>query len=50
MKIKDKQDQDKLELQEKEDLILELREVNQDLIRQNDVKAEEIRIVIEKME
>ncbi len=50
MKIKEKQDQDKVELLDKEELIAELREVNQDLIRQNELKAEEIRIVIEKLE
>lgn len=50
LKIKEKQDQDKLELQDKEELIAELREVNQDIIRQNELKTEEIRIVIEKLE
>ncbi len=50
MKIKEKQDQDKVELLDTEELIAELREVNQDLIRQNELKAEEIRIVIEKLE
>ena len=33
MKIKEKQDQDKQDLLDKEELVAELREVNQDLLR-----------------
>ena len=50
MKIKEKQDQDKQDLLDKEELVAELREVNQDLLRQNEVKTEEIRLLIEKLE
>jgi FtsZ-binding cell division protein ZapB len=50
MKIKDSQDSDKRQVQEKEAVIEELSQINEQLQRQNEVKADEIRALIEKME
>ncbi len=50
MKIKDAQDGDRRQVQEKEALIEELSVINDQLQRQNDTKADEIRVLIDKME
>ena len=50
MKIKDKQEEDKNEVLDKNELIIELREINKELQRQNEIKNEEIRVLIDKME
>jgi len=50
LKIKDSQEGDKQQVQEKDALIDELQGVNEQLQRQNEVKAEEIRLLIDKME
>eukprot|EP00347_Sterkiella_histriomuscorum_P016960 403351196 len=50
MSIVQMNEQVKSELQEKEYMLQELRDINQELGRQNEIKGEEIRIVIERME
>lgn len=50
MKIKDKQEEEKMELEEKNELVAELRDLNREIAKQNEIKNEEIRILIEKME
>jgi len=49
-KIKDSQELDKRQVQEKEALIEELTALNDQLQRQNETKGEEIRLLIDKME
>ncbi len=50
LKIKDSQDNDKRQVQEKEAYIDEISSINDQLQRQNETKGEEIRLLIDKME
>lgn len=49
-KIRDKQDQDRLEMEAKDDMLAEERGANRELNDQIGTKNEEIRMLIERME
>ena len=49
-KIRDKQDQDRLEMEAKDDMLAEERGTNRELNEQIGTKNEEIRMLIERME
>lgn len=49
-KIKDSQDADRRAAQEKDNIIEDLTLANENLVRQSDIKGDEIRTLIEKME
>ena len=49
-KIKDSQDSDRRAAQEKDNIIEDLTLANENLVRQSDIKGDEIRTLIEKME
>lgn len=49
-KIKDSQDADRHAAQEKDNIIEDLTLANENLVRQSDIKGDEIRTLIEKME